>query len=382
MPTAYTPGLRITEDTIVERERRLPIKGEVLVEAGAVVEPETVVARCLLEGDIHSFKAAEQLGISSSELSGLLKKRVGDKVEKGELLAEVKGFFGLFRSECRAPVAGTIEHIGTTSGYIGIRQSPRPIEVLAYLRGEVAEVLPEEGVMMKARAAFIQGIFGVGGERYGRMKMACDRPDESLTEDHLSEEMRGAIIVCGSGASSAALEEAARIGVAGLIVGALSDEQLRGFVGYDIGVAITGQEQVPFTLILTEGFGEIPMAERTFRILQSLEGKAASINGATQIRAGVIRPEIIIPREAVDAAGEEGSLTGAVADKAGSTELAPGVKVRMIREPYFGGLGEVTALPAELQTVETGAKVRVAVIQTEDGQEITVPRANLEIIQE
>jgi len=42
----------------------------------------------------------------------------------------------------------------------------------------------------------------------------------------------------------------------------VSDETLRQYVGYDIGVAITGQENVPMTLILTEGFGELPMARR------------------------------------------------------------------------------------------------------------------------
>jgi hypothetical protein len=358
------------------RERRLPIKGEVLVEIGAAVEPETVIARAMLEGNIHSFKAAEQLGISPSELSGLLKRRIGDKVEKGELLAEVKGLFGLFKSECRAPVEGTIEHISPTSGYIGMRQPPRPIEVRAYLRGRAAEILPEEGAVIQTRAAFIQGIFGVGGERYGPIRIACQAPDEPLTEESLSEEMRGAVVVCGSGAADAALQKAAQIGLSGIVAGALPDETLRRFVGYDIGVAITGQEKVPFTLILTEGFGEIPMAQRTFRLLQSLQGKAASINGATQIRAGVIRPEIIVPNEKPAAGGEETEAGAA------SGELAAGAKVRIIREPYFGRLGQVAALPPELQTIETGAKVRVAVIRLEDGREATVPRANLEIIQE
>jgi len=375
MPTAYTPGLRITEDTVLQRERRLPIKGEVLVRVGAAVEPHTPIARSLLEGAIYSFKAAEQLGLSPSELPALLKKGVGDKVEKDELLAEVRALFGLFRSELRAPVEGTIEHISPTSGYIGIRQPPRPIEVAAYLRGKVVEVLSEEGAVVEARGAFLQGIFGVGGERYGPLRIACDNPKEPLAEAGLSEGMRGAVLICASGASPAALEKAAQIGIAGLVVGALPDEILRQFVGYDIGVAITGQEKVPFTLILTEGFGEIPMADRTFRLLKSLEGKTASINGATQIRAGVIRPEIIVPRE--DAA----PLHGDQAFYTASSELAIGVKVRIIREPYFGKLGEVTALPPELRQIQTGAKVRVAVVRLEKGDEAVVPRANLEIVQ-
>lgn len=378
MPTAYTPGLRITEETSVQKERRLPIKGEVLVKVGDATAPETVVARAMLEGNLHSFKAAEQVGASPGEMAGLLKKQVGDKVEQDELLAEVKGLFGLFKSECRAPVAGTIEHISQTSGYIGIRQPARPIEVTAYLRGKVIEVLLEEGAVIEARAAFVQGIFGVGGERYGILRVIGDNANQPLSDSQLSEELRGAILVCGGGATAAALQRAGEIGLAGMVVGALPDAELRRFVGYDIGVAVTGQEKVPFTLVLTEGFGELPMAERTFRLLRSLEGKIASINGATQIRAGVIRPEIIVPREASAPAQADRDFHLAT----GASELAAGVKVRMIREPYFGQLGEVTALPAELQRIQTGAKVRVAEVRLESGEEAVVPRANLEIIQE
>ena len=36
------------------------------------------------------------------------------------------------------------------------------------------------------------------------------------------------------------------------------------------------------------------MGDRTFNLLKSHDSKFVSINGATQIRAGVIRPEIVI----------------------------------------------------------------------------------------
>ena len=36
-----------------------------------------------------------------------------------------------------------------------------------------------------------------------------------------------------------------------------------------------------------------------------------------------------------------------------------GTPIRIIREPYFGRLGEVAALPSDLQTIPSGAKVRV-----------------------
>jgi len=150
----------------------------------------------------------------------------------------------------------------------------------------------------------------------------------------------------------------------------VSDAVLRAYLGYDIGVAITGQEDIPLTLILTEGFGSLAMAERTFGLLASLEGREASINGATQIRAGVIRPEIIVP--------EEAGLFHESAPQA--SELRIGARLRLIREPYFGRFATVTALPAQLHQIETEAMVRVAEVRLDDGSTALVPRANVEII--
>ena len=104
------------------------------------------------------------------------------------------------------------------------------------------------------------------------------------------------------------MARAKEMGVAGLVVGGIHDKDLRALLGYDLGVAITGTEQVGFTLILTEGFGTIPMAAKTFSLLSAHAGQQASISGATQIRAGVIRPEIIIPKGA-GASGGHGAAT-------------------------------------------------------------------------
>ena len=53
----------------------------------------------------------------------------------------------------------------------------------------------------------------------------------------------------------------------------------------------------------------------------------------------------------------------------------------MIREPYFGRLGTVTALPSALVQVESETLVRVLSARLENGEIVTVPRANVEIIE-
>ena len=58
------------------------------------------------------------------------------------------------------------------------------------------------------------------------------------------------------------------------------------------------------------------------------------------------------------------------------------MRVRIIRDPYFGGLGNISDLPVDLQRVETESLVRVLEVQLDDGRKVVVPRANVEIIEE
>ena len=373
MGTAYTPGLKVSPKTLVRKTRRLPLKGQVMVTEGQQVTPETVVARTEIPGIMQTVRAGEMLGLEPAELKRALKVQVGDKVESEQVLAETRSFFGLFKSECRTPVAGTVEMISEHSGHIGIRLPAVPIEVTAYIHGRVAEVIEDEGVVVESHAALVQGIFGVGGERNGVIKMLADGPGDRLTDDMITPDMAGKIIIGGSNVSGAALQKAAEVGCAGVVVGAIVDRDLVDFLGYDIGVAITGQEDISTTLIITEGFGSIQMADRTFRLLSSLEGKQASINGATQIRAGVIRPEVIVPATGADADEKTADL---------GQMLDIGSHIRAIREPYFGMLGTVTALPPEPVLIPSGSTVRVLEAELADGRRAIIPRANVEIIEE
>lgn len=375
MGTAYTPGLAVSAHALIRKTRRLPLKGTVLVQEGQPVTPDTVVARAEIPGIMQTVRVAEQLGVQPDELPRFLKVKVGDQVQQGTLLAESRGLFGLFRTEVKSPIEGTVELISEVSGHIGIREKPTPLEVRAYIAGTVVEVIPQEGVVVETHGSLIQGIFGVGGERLGELRMVVDRPDEAITPDKVTPALAGKVIVGGSFIDGAALRKAAEVGVVGIVVGGTLDTDLVDFLGYDIGVAITGHEDIPLTLILTEGFGEIRMAQRTFNLLRSLEGRMASINGATQIRAGVIRPEVIVPRP--ELADEPLPRTAFEAQV-----LEVGSHVRIIREPYFGKLATVTALPPQLVEIPTGSLVRVLEAETEDGERVVVPRANVEIIAE
>jgi hypothetical protein len=376
MGTAYTPGLTISADIVVRKVRRLPLKGQVLVQVGDSVNPDTVVARTELPGPVTTVRVAERLGVEPRELPKYLLKQVGDKVQAGEVIAERKSFFGLFTSCVTSPITGTIDFISEATGNIGIRHLPTPVEVTAYLRGLVVDVLPEEGAVVATRGVFVQGIFGLSGERHGQIALLADSPDEVVSDTKVSDEHRGKVLIAGALAHWRLMEAAKQVGAVALVTGGVLDTDIKKLLGYDIGVAITGHEPLPFTLIVTEGFGEIAMAKRTFELLASQEGREASVNGATQIRAGVIRPEVVVPKD--------GALTLEDLEEPKESEFAAGelnigTPIRLIRAPYFGALGRVVALPPEPQEIETETKTRVLEAELVTGERVIVPRANVEI---
>ena len=85
----------------------------------------------------------------------------------------------------------------------------------------------------------------------------------------------------------------------------------------------------------------------------------------------MIRPEVMIPHtEDIDSTElKESDMI--------ISEKSP---VRVIRAPYFGKVGIVVSLPAPLAEMESETMVRVAEVEFDNGDVITIPRANLEMI--
>ncbi len=374
MAHTYTPGLQVTEKTIIQKRRALPLKGDVLVAKGDVPKAEDIVARTELPGKVHSLNVVNKLGIQPQELRSYMLKKEGDPVKKDEPIAEAKSFLKWFGTICTSPITGTVESISTVTGQLLFREPPRPVQVHAYIDGKVIEVVENEGVVMETFATVIQGIFGIGGETTGELVIAVDSPDDVLNSDKITEKLKDKIIVGGSLVRYDTIEKAKETGVKAIIVGGLYDEDLKEILGYDLGVAITGSENIGITLIITEGFGQISMAHKTFELLKSRAGSKASVNGATQIRAGVVRPEIIIPYALEKGASSE---TKTEEERGG---LKAGDIVRIIREPFFGRLGKVKTLPSEPQQIETESKVRVLEVEFSDSRVAIIPRANVEMV--
>lgn len=370
MSKSYTPGLKVLKNTNVVKERLLPLKGKVHVDKKDTVESNTIVASTEIPGNVHMVNISNELNIDASQILNCMLINENDYVNKGQMIAQNKGIFGLFKSEVISPIDGQIINISNITGQVVISEKPLPINVNAYIPGEVLNIYEKEGVSINSLGTFVQGIIGIGGEQIGALKLLVKNPTDKITLSMITDDLKGKIIICGSYIDHKIYQKSKDIGVKGIVCGGVDYDTISKILGYSLGVAITGTEDTT-TLILTEGFGEINMAERTFNLLKDNQNKIASINGATQIRAGVLRPEIFI------AANNDNQSKNFTED---DLIISVGSIVRVIREPYFGKLGKITKLPYELVKMKSETKVRVAEIEFDDKSKEIIPRANLEVI--
>ncbi len=372
MSRSYTPGLKILSRTKISKKRQLPLKGVVHLNVGDVVKPDEVVASTELPGNVQMVNVANKLNIEPEAVPECMLVELDEKISKNQIIAESKGIFGMFKNQLKSPIDGTLSNVSEITGQVILSEPPIPVEVDAYTSGTVTNVEDEEGVTIETEGVLAQGILGIGGENRGILEVVTASPNDELTVDMIHESHKDKVLIGGSFLTMNTFKHAKEMGVSGIISGGFDYLDLSKILGYSLGVAITGSEKIGPSLIITEGFGRIGMADRTYKLLSSNAGKFAAINGSTQIRAGVIRPEIIIPNDKVS--GDSSDYEEA------DLAISDGSLIRVIRAPYFGKVGKVRSLPPELTKMESETMVRVAEIEFKDGSIEIIPRANLEMI--
>lgn len=361
--------LAVMENSLLEGGKRIyasPHRGLVehisLSRGLVLVREESSIDEPVIVVDV-----AKELKISPRFLRTFCHVREGEEVALGSILASIDGVGG---EAVRSPMRGTVSNIDTRSGTISLMKPYSPSYAKAYLSGRVMEIVPERGVVVEATGTYVEGVFGVGGEQFGILTQVTDRQDEEVDACHITKAHEGAVIFGGTGITRAGMEAALEHKVSGVLVGGLRSSDLVALLGREISTGITGQEGIITTFIATEGFGSVPMLESIYRLLQKYTGRTASINGRTQIRAGVQRPEIIISHPVPQI---EGNACASV----GPPRLRVGSLVRAIIDPYFGQAGEIVdILPP--QRLPTEAEMPLLLVKLLDGRMVKLLLNNVE----
>lgn len=368
----YTPKLILHSNVEITRERALPIKGEIHAQVGTEVEATQLVLSTELKGNLNIVRLNERLGISPDEASKGITVSVGDDIEMGTVLCVKKGIFGYFQETVESPSKGIVEFISLESAHIGIRSAPDYLEVKAFTPGSVIKTEYQRLLTIRSRVGLIQGVFGKGGEGIGRIISINVPEDAYITLEDLtnleSTQLEGSIIAGGMSITEEAFRYAKEHSVVGIITGSLKSS----FVTHMLGglSSKSSKEKLPIILI-TEGFGDLTLSRKASEILKKSHGKMASISGKTQIRAGAIRPELILH--------EADPQTPLIREESTSIPEV-GNQVRIVRGIHLGQIGTISDIPKDLGKLDSGVIARVVEITLENNSKEIIALANLESI--
>ncbi len=253
---------------------------------------------------------AKEMDIKPKEIKKYIKREIGDFVQKGQIIAgrttgnsvkdlinhmfdhksekhegmaQIKGRHYSVRSHSTGHITG----IDTEKGTVTVQYRTNPLILKSFVNGAVSKVHKDISVDIKVNGSYAYCIIGFGGENFGKISF----PFDGMT---ITERNEGDVVVFTRPVNKQILENAKELKVKGIIAPSVHNKDWVEFCGREIGVAVTGKEDIGFTLMLTEGFGEKDMNDEYRKFFRQNEGKIASLNGRTQIRAGVIRPRVII----------------------------------------------------------------------------------------
>lgn len=343
----------------VQRERRLPpqaIPRPVHIVAGQTVDAVTVV----LEGDILKRYRILDVGAffdirQAQKAAELIEVSEGQRIQVGQELAR-RGK-GRRAKSMLSPVDGQVVRIEDSRIIIQARE--RTVEIQAKIPGELVLVEPN-AVQVAGNGAIIQCAWGNGQFAFRPYRFLPDEGFVGLSKlDVRISEFRHVVIISPAPITKGDLLVAQQQDVAGVVAPSMASN-LREFA-----------MQLTFPVLLTEGFGQRRPTELIYTLLQSNMGRQAAFDAAVPDPWSKDRPEIVIPLPSGGTLPPRPAL---------DQPVAVGARVRIIRAPGYGRIGEVVALPDAPQVVGSGLRLPCARVKLPNERVVVVPLANLELL--
>lgn len=309
---------------------------------------------------------AGELGVKPKEAMSYLTLKVGDEVVRGSLLAKKGEAAAFFTKVCVAPMTGVITAIDAQKARVEIGHPFREITQNAHVPGTVRAILPGYGAVVETYGQILPGIFGVGGETYGRLHLieGSELPSFLPTD---------AIVAIPHHLERSMLQALLARRVRGVIASSAHFKDLMDVLGVRLsGLKHAEMAQQGFVVLLTEGAGSWQMGVSRVALLRRYDGQLVALDGTTQIRAGAIRPTLILL--ASEPVSERQSQRATTEDR-----LKLGQQVRLLGDAHYGKVGRIVELPVQAGVLVMELMAPLVVIELVTGERLTVPRTNVEV---
>lgn len=338
------------DTTIIQRS--IPAGANILVSEGDKVTPETILAEGVVSAGQRLLQVAKILGVNKHKVKKHLTRKIGDKIFKNEVLARKEGLFGLGKKVVTSSIDGEVMAI-TSEGDVMVKFLPEQVRVVSGARGKILQIKKDE-LVIETLVHKVFGVVGTGRIREGIIKIAA-KPNEFILESNINGDDQNKILVGGASIGRSALEKAVKSGVRGIVVGGINYADFLSFgVGSDVG----------FTLVVTEGFGILPMGEDIFNKVKESEGYFGFVDGKSSSLSIPVMAEF----------KEKLKIRPVKWREPKANDL-----VRVLDEQRGELVGTLISIEGE-KTTDYGVKTQMAVIELKLGK-IQTPLANLEIVQ-
>jgi len=347
------PVTHILPLTTIRRERFLPTPGRIVVRQDQKVKPLDVVAEANLGQGHIILDVSRILGVDIEDANELIQCKVGDRVEKKQILAQRPGFV---TQVVRAPQDAKVVALG--GGQVLLEIGEGIFELHAGIPGTITRVISDRGVEITVDGALVQGVWGNGRVDLGIMINLLASPDAVLSTQLLDINLRGSVILAGHCADQDTLTTLNDLPVRGLILGSISPALLSTAM------------QMRFPVVVIDGFGQRNMNAIAFKLLTTNAKREVSLNAETYDRQTGIRPEIIIPLPVSQKPSAPRDVVS----------FTPGQQVRLCCNPHASEVGTLVNLKPGLILLPSGLRMPAGDVQLESGTQVVVPLVNLEVI--
>lgn len=335
-------------------ERRLPVPGKITAAVGDEVRPFDFVGEAEIGLKREVYFLARILGIKKEELPQYLLEKEGQCFLRDEILASSSSFLGLRKRSFRAPFPGMIKKVDSKTGRVVLETLPERIKLTAGAQGKILKIIPKKAVLVGCSATTVRGVWAQGKSVEGEL-VVVGSFNTPLGLDGLSPELSGKIIIAGSFVSREVVAKAQAIGVKGIVVG-----------GINYPKEVTFLEGKTFALLVTEGFGELPLEPTCWDYLKSVEARHTLLIPE--------RKELLVPETKPHDGSEE-------EDDREMVKLGVGDRVEIFSWPYFARVGSVLDISERPVKFPSGIEALAVKVKLSDTEEVVeVPLRNIGVV--
>ncbi|MBI4039985.1 hypothetical protein HY389_01370 [Candidatus Daviesbacteria bacterium] len=377
-PLYANARLRIRPDVVVHVTRGLGGgKGELHVAERQEVTPSDILGLGEQSGGFATVDLAKELGVSPGQVPRFLFKKLGQNIFKGELLAGKKGVLGLGQKVVLAPSDGVLDYLDPKTGELRLKFIAKRNKVVSGVYGIIDKVdLIKKEVLIRTRVTEVYGVLGTGRERSGFIHV-LGAGDVLVSSKQIGPGLTGDILVGGGMVFADALMKAVSTRIPAVVSGGIEPGEFQAMTGGKLDTLTKRWSDVGVSLLVTEGFGAIPIGEDIFKLLGKYNGRFAIINGNLK--------KLILPSIDPDSMMYIRKVAVPLQNKVESipdlqlVELKVGLNVRMIALPYRGWQGKIVAIDKTATTLPSGISTYLVTIDCPKGK-IRAPYLNIEVV--